>query len=119
MARTVQQVHFGKRGRPQRNRFAPTVITLLFLVMLAVMAPMLAKYRDAPQTWVEKLEAMSQSQHQAPTRDMKHDVWVNNRSGLYYCHESKFYGRMHPGASMRQESALLKGFRPAEGQECP
>jgi hypothetical protein len=119
MARTVQQVHLGKGGRPRRNRFAPTVITVLFLVLLAVMAPMLAKYRDAPQTWVEKLEAMSQSQQPAPTRDMKHDVWVNSRSGLYYCHDSKFYGRMNPGASMRQESALLKGFRPAGGEECP
>jgi hypothetical protein len=92
---------------------------VLLLISLAVMAPLLAKYRNAPQVFVEKLEAMSQSQPSAPSTHMEHDVWVNRRSGLYYCQESKFYGKMRPGESMRQESALLKGFRPAQGQSCP
>lgn len=83
------------------------------------MAPLLAKYRNAPQVLVEKLEAMSQSQPTVPNKNVKHDVWVNQRSGLYYCHESKFYGKMQPGESMGQEAALLKGFRPAQGQSCP
>lgn len=67
---------------------------------------------------VEKLQAMSAPPPPPPTTDMKHEVWVNRRSGFYYCRDSKFYGKMSPGASMRQESALLEGFRPAEGQEC-
>jgi hypothetical protein len=82
------------------------------------MAPLLAKYRGAPQIWVQKLEAMSQNQPAAPANNMKHVVWVNRRSGLYYCRDSKFYGKMRPGASMLQDSALLKGFRPAQGQAC-
>jgi hypothetical protein len=94
-------------------------MTLILLALLAVMAPFLAKHRDAPQEWVARLEAMSQSQPQSPERDMKHDVWVNRRSGFYYCRDSRLYGRMRPGIPMRQESALLKGFRPAQGQECP
>jgi hypothetical protein len=117
MAEIIKLAPSGKGS--SRHRFAPAVITIVFLVLLAIMAPLLAKYRDAPEVWVAKLEAMSQSQPNVPTMDMKHDVWVNKRSGLYYCHDSKFFGRMRPGINMRQESALLKGFRPAQGQMCP
>ncbi|HEX5412689.1 MAG TPA: hypothetical protein VFZ27_12645 [Terriglobia bacterium] len=82
------------------------------------MAPLLAKYRGAPQIWVQKLEAMSQNRPAVPATNTQHVVWVNRRSGLYYCRDSKFYGKMRPGASMLQDSALLKGFRPAQGQAC-
>lgn len=82
------------------------------------MAPLLAKHRNAPEVWVAKLEAMSQAQPAAPNMGMKHNVWVNRRSGLYYCHDSRFYGKMLPGESMEQEAALLKGFRPAQEEAC-
>jgi len=118
MAEIVKIAPAGKAGGSARRRVASAVMIVLLLVVLAAMAPLLAKYRDAPQVWVEKLEAMSQSQPAAPTTDMKHVVWVNQRSGLYYCHDSRFYGKMRPGTSMLQESALLKGFRPAQGQVC-
>jgi hypothetical protein len=119
MAEILKIAPAGKGGRSARSRLAPTVMVILLLISLAVMAPLLAKYRNAPQVLVETLEAMSRSQPSAPATDMKHDVWVNRRSGLYYCHESKFYGKMRPGETMRQEAALLKGFRPAQGQACP
>ena len=38
-------------------------------------------------------------------------VWVNARSGFYYCPESRFYGVLRPGEVMTQEEALRKGFR--------
>lgn len=106
-------------GGPQRNRLGPTIVTVVFLVFLVVMAPILAKYRDRPQAWVEELQAMSQPAPETQTHDRSHSVWVNRRSGLYYCRDSKFYGRMRPGEPMEQESALLKGFRPADGKACP
>jgi hypothetical protein len=102
-----------------RSRLGPTIAIVVLLTVLAATAPFLVKYRNAPAVLVAKLQAMSAPPPPAPTTDMKHRVWVNSRSGLYYCRESRFYGKMHPGISMLQESALLKGFRPAVGQECP
>jgi hypothetical protein len=118
MAEILKIAPSARGGKHFRRRIAPAVTVVLLLILLAVMAPLLARYRNAPQVFVAKLEAMSQSQPEAPTTNMKRDVWVNRRSGLYYCHESKFYGKMRPGESMQQESALLKGFRPAQGQAC-
>lgn len=119
MAEIVRLSHSGKPNGSSRNRFLPAIVIIVLLVALAAVAPFLVKYRGMPATIVAKVQAMSAPQPQAPATDMKHRVWVNRRSGLYYCRDSKFYGKMHPGVSMRQESALLKGFRPAEGRECP
>ena len=118
MAEIVKIAAPGKGGRSPRSRLATIVVIVVLLVLLAAMAPLLAKYRGMPQVWVEELEAMSQSQSAPPAPDVKQTVWVNRRSGLYYCRESKFYGKMSPGSSMSQETALLKGFRPAQGQSC-
>ena len=118
MAEIVKIAAPAKGGRSPRSRLGTTVVFVVLLVVLAAMAPLLAKYRGMPQVWVEKLEAMSQSQPAAPTTDVKQNVWVNRRSGLYYCRDSKLYGKMSPGSSMAQETALLKGFRPAQGQAC-
>jgi hypothetical protein len=46
------------------------------------------------------------------------NVWVYKRTGLYYCPESKFYGKVKPGVSMNQEKALERGFRPAAQEPC-
>lgn len=119
MAEILKIARPGRSGKSARSRFATTVMIVLLLVIVAALAPLLAKYRSAPEVWVAKLQAMSQDQPVAPTMDMKHSVWVNRRSGLYYCHDSKFYGKMLPGASMQQDTALQKGFRPAQGQACP
>ena len=102
-----------------RNRVGPAVVMVVFLAALVMLAPLLAKYRNSPKVLVSKLQKMSAPEPKKPVVDMKHLVWVNRRSGLYYCHNSRFYGRMHPGFTMRQESALLKGFRPGDGQMCP
>jgi len=114
-------VKISQSGGPNRSRgrLGPTIVIVIILAVLAAAAPFLVKYRNAPASVVSKLEAMTAPQPAPPATDMKHRVWVNRRSGFYYCRDSKFYGRMYPGVSMRQESALLKGFRPAEGQKCP
>jgi hypothetical protein len=45
-------------------------------------------------------------------------VWVNQRSGLYYCHESGLFGKAKPGRYLVQNQALQDGFRPIQGQPC-
>jgi hypothetical protein len=104
---------------PSRSRAAPTIITIVILGLLVIIAPLLAKYRSAPAEWVGKLEAMSADQSRAPSVDLKHSVWVNRRSGLYYCRTSKYYGKMFPGFAISQGDALQKGYRPAQGDACP
>jgi hypothetical protein len=45
-------------------------------------------------------------------------VWTYKKTGLYYCHDSKLYGRAKPGAYMTQEKALERGYRPAGQDPC-
>jgi hypothetical protein len=45
-------------------------------------------------------------------------VWVNRRSGFYYCRESAMYGKLQPGRKMVQREALAEGYSPAEGKRC-
>ncbi len=102
---------------PSRNRVGPVIAVIIVLAVLAILAPVLAKLRTDPVTWVT--EIMNATQSNKPNIELKHSVWVNMRSGLYYCRQSKFYGRMRPGLPMRQGNALQRGYRPAEGQFCP
>jgi len=46
-------------------------------------------------------------------------VWVNTRSGLYYCRDSGEYGKIQPGTQMKQNEALQKGYQPALRSVCP
>jgi hypothetical protein len=45
-------------------------------------------------------------------------TWVNQRSGLYYCPDSKFYGKLTPGTYMSQSEAIQNGYRPVANQAC-
>src|SRR5215472_2298790 len=36
-------------------------------------------------------------------------VWVNKKSGFYYCPDSKLYGKLKPGFFMAQDKALEAG----------
>lgn len=103
----------------RRSRIGPAVFIIVVLTVLVAMAPLLARVHTNPEALVEKIQAMSLRQSDTPNLDLKRSVWVNGRSGLYYCHQSKFYGRMRPGEYMRQGMALQKGYRPAQGKACP
>jgi hypothetical protein len=92
---------------------------IMALAILVAIAPLLAKYHTAPAVVVAKLEEMTAPPPPKAPVDMKHSVWVNRRSGLYYCRDSRFFGRMAPGSFMEQEAAMQKGFRPAQGEACP
>jgi len=40
-------------------------------------------------------------------------IWANKRSGLYYCPDSKLYGKLRPGVYMSQGEAVQGGYQPA------
>jgi len=46
------------------------------------------------------------------------NVWTYKKTGLYYCPDSKFYGKVKPGVYMTQEKALERGYRPAGQNPC-
>lgn len=95
-----------------RSAVIPVFLVVLLLAALAVLAPIIARQQGV--TWLPSLSATQKSTHNLAT-----PVWVNRRSGFYYCRASTSYGRMHPGFVMRQGSALERGYRPAEGKLCP
>jgi hypothetical protein len=95
-----------------RSGFTTVAIIVLLLVALAVFAPILAQKQGI--TWLPSLTATPKDTHNFARR-----VWVNRRSGFYYCRKSKFYARIHPGFFMRQGIALERGYRPGEGEMCP
>ena len=45
-------------------------------------------------------------------------VWVFQKTGLYFCPDSQFYGKFKPGTFMIQEEALQEGYQPAGQQVC-
>lgn len=46
-------------------------------------------------------------------------VWVDERTGLYYCPGAKAYGTTKPGKYATQEQAQQDTFRPALDKVCP
>lgn len=102
-----------------RNRVGPIVTAIVGLAILVALAPYLARHRGVPAVALAKIQKMSFTRQKSPVSNMKHSVWVNRRSGLYYCRSSKFYRRIWPGEYMQQGIALERGFRPAEGKTCP
>jgi len=45
-------------------------------------------------------------------------VWAYKKTGLYYCPDSKLYGKVKPGVYMTQEKAQDRGYRPAGQDPC-
>jgi len=45
-------------------------------------------------------------------------VWVNKKSGFYYCPDSKSYGKLKPGFFMPQYEAMQAGYRPPFNGTC-
>jgi len=45
-------------------------------------------------------------------------IWANKRSGLYYCPDSKLYGKLSPGVYMSQAEAIKDGYQPASKEAC-
>jgi hypothetical protein len=96
----------------QRAQFnlLPGIIVIMMAVALVIFAPALK--RSHPWSgWFA-----SHAERASTVGRVK--VWVNPRSGLYYCSPSSLYGKMTPGRYMVQSDALQSGYRPAEEEPC-
>jgi hypothetical protein len=45
-------------------------------------------------------------------------VWINTRTGLFYCAGSAMYGEIRPGRYLTQTEALQSGYRPWSMKAC-
>jgi len=45
-------------------------------------------------------------------------VWVNTRSGFYYCPGTRAYGTLKPGTYIPESDALQRGYQPFTGPSC-
>ena len=98
---------------PSRTELGPSVAVLVMLVTIVIFAPLLVKLQAV------SLAALLNTDQKKISYDLKQTVWVNPRSGYYYCAKTRFYGKMKPGFYLRQGTAMQRGYRPAEGGACP
>ena len=83
-----------------------------FLLLLVVLFPsfLLEKWESKPKIEMPKMRTAD-----AATIV---NVWTYQKTGLYYCPDSKFYGTLKPGRYMMQDKAIESGYRPAGQQFC-
>jgi len=86
----------------------------IFLVLAFAFVVFLAYQFD----WVALLTGGHTAHAKSGEPDTQVTVWVNTRSGIYYCPDSSLYGKTLPGESMKQGDALQHGYRPAEDRPC-
>src|SRR5689334_8204878 len=61
------------------------------------------------------LSRIQQTRARPRVGDEQMIVWVNTRSGFYYCPSTKFYRKLRPGKFMAQREALQSGYQPSGG----
>lgn len=81
----------------------------LLIVGLVVLYPVLN---------LPSLSQLFQPTPKAASEKTSVKIWANQRSGLYYCPDSKFYGKLTPGAYMSHDEAIQNGYQPAANQAC-
>jgi hypothetical protein len=112
------------QGMPGRNENEPTMtyrtcqnIVLIgsFLLLLDILflPPLVEKWGAVDR--VGRLPQLNTPNVAAATIVK---VWVYKKTGLYFCPDSKLYGKVKPGVYMTQEKALGRGYRPAGQDPC-
>src|SRR5262249_38913009 len=71
-------------ARPSKSRTTEVFLILLVVVLLALLGGRL------PLPWKASATAQTAARSTSP-------VWVNQKSGFYYCPDSKSYGKLKPG----------------------
>ena len=95
----------------RRADFSLLVVFLILAGALLVFLPVLKKWEPLANRSTARVERAASA---GPVV-----VWVNPRSGLYYCSHSDLFGKMTPGRYMAQGKALEAGYRPAAERPCP
>ena len=91
--------------------------TTPFLPVVAIMIVGLIAFYPA----LRKLPLVQELLRETPKAELAKPtikVWVNKRSGLYYCPQSTFYGKTQPGFYATQQAAMQSGDRPASQEAC-
>ena len=88
---------------------------LLFLPFLFMLVGFLVVY---PALNLPSISELFRPVTKANTEKSPTKIWVNQRSGLYYCPDSKLYGKVTPGVYMLESNALENGYRPAGNEKC-
>ncbi len=65
---------------------------------------------------ITKLVAAWKEPSQATSRDIR--VWVNTRSGFYYCPGTELYGKLQPGKYLPEANAVQSGYQPSLNRSC-
>jgi hypothetical protein len=81
------------------------LITLLLILLFLLL------WDNLPRSWKSTTNAQSAAQSRIR-------VWVNSRSGFYYCPDSKLYGKLKPGFFTSQGKAQQAGYRPPFNDMC-
>ena len=91
-----------------RNRifFLPFALLIVGLVVLY------------PVLNLPSLSQLFQPTPKASSEKSTVKIWANQRSGLYYCPDSQFYGKLTPGVYMSKSEAIQNGYQPAANQTC-
>ncbi len=58
----------------------------------------------------------SAAQQQPERKEVR--VWVNTKTGVYHCPDSRWYGKTKQGKYMGECEAIKGGNRPAYGKAC-
>ena len=95
------------------SRFARSSMLPVFAILVLA----LVVYFPVLRNWQPVARLLSfKPKTEAPPDSVK--VWVNTRSGLYYCAASPAFGKIVPGETMTQGKALEKGYRPFQKEPC-
>ena len=87
--------------------------TTIFAILIAALAVFWPVVRKLPP-----IEGFLTVPARRPITVPKSKVWINRRSGLYYCRKSAAYGKLAPGAYMDQAEANEAGYSPAANAGC-
>ena len=90
------------------------LIGSFFLLLDILLLPPLVEKWGA----VDRVERLPQLNAPTVAAATMVKVWAYKKTGLYYCPDSKLYGKLKPGVYMTQEKALGLGYRPAGQDPC-
>ncbi len=99
----------GAKPKSARHLARMFVMLILLAISLVVLYPFMQKWLPA---WLRSVPPTE------TTASRKVKVWTVKQTGLYYCPDSKLYGKAESGVLMTQEEALEGGYRPASGERC-